>query len=477
MTAEPLWSALGLVKPLDARVSGPLGEGVTGISIDTRTLQPGDLFVALKGDNSDGHDHVRRAFEAGAAAAVVDEDHAAALKGAGRLYVVRDTLQALEGLGRAARARTKARVAAVTGSVGKTTTKEMLRHMLSAQGPTHASVASYNNHWGVPLTLARMPGATRFGVFEIGMNHPGEITPLVGMVQPHIAIITRIAPVHLEHLGSIEAIADAKAEIFSGVVRGGAAILNRDDAQFDGLREKALAGSVRFVLGFGVADGAEARLVSFEDDAGTSRVEADILGRRVRYTIGMPGRHIALNSLAALLATRALGGDLEAAAASLADFAPPTGRGAREHLARDGLAITLIDESYNANPVSMAAALDVLGTVPRQGDGRRVAILGDMLELGPQAPDLHAALADAVERNDIDAVFAAGPLMRHLYDALPAARQGAYAPDAARLEDTVTNALTDGDVVMIKGSNGSRMGTIVTRLRRDFAPEAQMAEV
>lgn len=471
-----LWSSLGLVKPLNARVVGRLGAGATGVSIDTRTLQPGDLFVALKGDNSDGHDHVVRAFEAGAVAALVDENHAAALKGTGRLYVVHDTLRALEGLGGAARERTRARVAAVTGSVGKTTTKEMLRHILSAQGATHASVASYNNHWGVPLTLARMPASTKFGVFEIGMNHPGEITPLVAMVQPHIAIITRIAPVHLEHLGSIEAIADAKAEIFSGVIRGGAAILNRDDDQFDFLRERALAGPVRFVIAFGAHEKAEARLISFDEADGSSRIEADILGRRVAYTLGMPGRHIAINSLAALLAARALGGDVDAAAASLADFGPPAGRGVRERLARDDRAITLIDESYNANPVSMAAALTVLGGVSREGAGRRIAVLGDMLELGPQGADLHAALADDIMRNDIDLVFAAGPLMRHLYEELPESRRGGFASDSAHLEPIVAEALADGDVVMIKGSNGSRMATIVARLRRDFAPDQQAAE-
>ncbi|MCC2101769.1 MAG: UDP-N-acetylmuramoylalanyl-D-glutamyl-2, 6-diaminopimelate--D-alanyl-D-alanine ligase, partial [Hyphomicrobiales bacterium] len=221
MTDDVLWTPLALVAPLGARVSGALpARGVTGISIDTRTLAEGDLFVALKGDNSDGHDYVRKAFEAGAAAAAIDEAHAQALAGAGPLYVAKDTLVALEGLGRAARSRSKARIVAVTGSVGKTTTKELLRCALASAGETHASAASYNNHWGVPLTLARMPESARFGVFEIGMNHAGEITPLVAMAQPHIAIITRIAPVHLEHFASVEAIADAKAEIFSGLQRG-----------------------------------------------------------------------------------------------------------------------------------------------------------------------------------------------------------------------------------------------------------------
>ena len=474
MNDEPLWSALGLVKPLDARVSGRLGADITGVSIDTRTLQPGDLFVALIGDNSDGHAHVRRAFEAGAAAAVVEESHADALKDAGRLYVVHDTLRALQGLGVAARGRAKARIAAITGSVGKTTTKEMLRHVLAAQAPTHASVASYNNHWGVPLTLARMPASSRFGVFEIGMNHAGEITPLVAMVRPHLAIITKIAPVHLEHLGSIDAIADAKAEIFSGVVRGGVAILNRDDEQFDHLRDRALAGPVRFVLGFGAHEKAEARLISCEKTPGGSLVEADILGKRLAWRLGMPGRHIAMNSLAVLLAVQAMGGGLKAAADTLASLTPPTGRGTREMLEADDCSITLIDESYNANPASMAAALDVLGSVPRETGGRRIAVLGDMLELGLQASSLHGALAADIERNDVDVVFAAGPLMRHLWDALPSARRGGFAHDAAALETIVVGALADGDIVMIKGSNGSRMGSIVNRLRRDFAGDASM---
>jgi UDP-N-acetylmuramoyl-tripeptide--D-alanyl-D-alanine ligase len=281
--------------------------------------------------------------------------------------------------------------------------------------------------------------------------------------------------VHLEHLGSIEAIADAKAEIFSGVLRGGAAILNRDDVQFDRLREHALGGPVRFVLGFGAHEEADARLISVEANNGGSSVEADILGTRLRYTIGMPGRHIAMNSLAVLLAARAMGGDLDASAAALADFAPPAGRGVRERLVQDNRAITLIDESYNANPASMGAALDVLGSMPRHGAGRRVAVLGDMLELGPQASALHRALADDIERNDVDVVFAAGPLMRHLYDALPDARRGGFAPDAASLSAIVAEALDDGDVVMVKGSNGSRMGTVVARLRREFAGE-QRAE-
>ena len=468
MTDDVLWTPLALVAPLGARVSGALpARGVTGISIDTRTLAEGDLFVALKGDNSDGHDYVRKAFEAGAAAAAIDEAHAQALAGAGPLYVAKDTLVALEGLGRAARSRSKARIVAVTGSVGKTTTKELLRCALASAGETHASAASYNNHWGVPLTLARMPESARFGVFEIGMNHAGEITPLVAMAQPHIAIITRIAPVHLEHFASVEAIADAKAEIFSGLQRGGVAILNRDDAQFERLRDAAGAAGVRFVLSFGESAEADATVLSCDVEGETTRVQARVLGQDLTYTIGAPGRHIAMNSLAVLMASRAAGLDLQAAARALAGFRPPAGRGQRETLqAADG-PFTIIDESYNANPASMRAALDLLGAA----DGkRRIAVLGDMLELGPQARALHAAIAEDVERNQIDLVYTAGPLMQALSEAIPAERRGAHAANAAALEPIVLDALRAGDVVMIKGSNGSRMGPLVAAMRKTFAP-------
>ncbi len=466
MNAAPLWTGLGLVAPLGARVSGRPPDRVDGVSIDTRTLAVGDLFVAIKGDTSDGHDYVRAAFEKGAAAAVIDEAHARALLGAGALYVVKNTLAALEGLGRAARARSKARIAAITGSVGKTSTKEALRLVLSKIGATHASAASYNNHWGVPLTLARMHADTRFGVFEIGMNHAGEITPLVGMVRPHVALITRIAPVHLEHFASVDAIAEAKAEIFSGIVKGGAAILPRDDAQFELLAKRAAASPAGFVLSFGAHEGADARLLSSTPDGEGMRVEAEVLGRKLDYRIGAPGAHHAMNSLALLLAARALGADLEIAAAALAEYAAPVGRGRRETLALADGPCVLIDESYNANPVSMRAALDLLGAA--QG-GRRIAVLGDMLELGPKAREMHAALAEDVERNAVDLVFTAGPLMGELYAALPERARGGHGATSADIEASVVAVLQPGDVVMIKGSNGSRMGRIVAALREQSA--------
>ena len=467
---DALWTGLGLVAPLNARVSGRLCASVGGISIDTRTLSAGDLYVAIKGDVHDGHDFVARAFEAGASACVIDEAHADSLRGLGTLFIVHDTLSALESLGRAARARTFARIAAVTGSVGKTSTKDALALVLARSGATHSSRASYNNHWGVPLTLARMPQATRFGVFEIGMNHAGEITPLVGMVRPHVALITRIAPVHLEHFESIEAIADAKAEIFSGLVaKGGVAIINRDDEQFDHLHAHAMRSTASFVLTFGAADNADARLLSVEQGATSSHVEAIVLGTPLSFTLGAPGRHHVMNALGVLLAARALGADLAESAAALADFGAPKGRGQRHTLHTDNGAIALIDESYNANPVSMRAALELLAATPVQGTGRRIAVLGDMLELGPQASALHRELAGEIDRLNIDLVFTAGSLMHALFDALPSSRQGAWASDSNALSAAVLQEISAGDVVMIKGSNSIRMALIVDAMRNIFS--------
>ncbi|MEA2840210.1 MAG: UDP-N-acetylmuramoyl-tripeptide--D-alanyl-D-alanine ligase [Methylobacteriaceae bacterium] len=474
--SAPLWTGLALVGPLDARVSGGLPVSVSGISIDTRTLQPGELFFAIKGDNNDGHDYVRAAFEAGAAACVIAEAHADALAGAGAFFVVNDTLAALQRLGRAARDRSQARIIAVTGSVGKTSTKEALRTVLSTAGLTHASAASYNNHWGVPLTLARMPADTRYGVFEIGMNHAGEITPLVAMVRPHVAIITKIAPVHLEYFDSIDAIADAKAEIFSGLVEDGIALLNRDDEQFDRLRERAQQCSVSRIFSFGEHAEADARLTGLDLSEDSSRVHARVLDRDLTYELGVPGKHFALNSLAVLLAAHEAGVDLDRASSALAYIEAPAGRGRRENLRSPDGAITLIDESYNANPASMQAALDVLGSAKINGEGRRIAVLGDMLELGSQSIALHSGLVGHIERNSVDLVFAAGQDMRHLFDALPERIRGSWAPRASELHAPVIEAIRGGDIVMVKGSNGSRMGPIVAALRDHFRARAASAE-
>jgi UDP-N-acetylmuramoyl-tripeptide--D-alanyl-D-alanine ligase len=452
-TPEELTAALG---PPTAPMAGP----ATGVSIDTRTLQKGDLFIAIKGDTHDGHDHVARAFEAGAAAALVSRPVAA-----GPQFVVDDTLRGMERLGAAARARSAARVLAITGSVGKTSAKEMARAALSALGPTHASAASFNNHWGVPLTLSRLPADAAYGVFEIGMNHAGEITPLVALVRPHVALITTIAPVHIEHLGSLEAIADAKAEIFSGVEPGGAAVLNRDAPQFE--RLAAAARGLR-VLSFGA--GGDARLVSCEAEGEGSRIKSEIAGERLSFHLGAPGRHMAENAVGVLLAGHALGAPVRACAEAMAAFQPAKGRGERFTLqAADG-PFTLIDESYNANPASMRAALALLGAAKPAPGGRRIAVIGDMLELGPQGAELHAALAPELQSNQVDLLFGAGPLTRALYDAAPAAIRAAHAERAADLREPLVAALRAGDVVMIKGSNGSRMGPLAVALREHFTP-------
>ena len=466
---EPLWSGLGLIGPLQARASSGLPSAISGISIDSRSLQPGDLFFAVRGDNRDGHAYVRAAFARGAAAAVVDEAHADELAGRGALYVVRSVLPALERLAVAARERTKARIIAVTGSVGKTTTKAALHLVLSQFAETHASAASYNNHWGVPLSLAALPRNARYGVFEIGMNHAGEIRPLAAMVRPHIAIVTTIAPVHLENFASVSAIADAKAEIFTGLVKGGVAMIHRDIAEFEQLQSLAKASPAGHVVTFGEAEDCDARLLRLEPYADGVRVRADILGVALTYIIGAPGKHLALNSLAVLLAAKAVGVDLEQAAAALARFKPMAGRGERLELSLAAGPLTLLDESYNANPSSMRAALSVLGQARPGPGGRRIAVLGDMLELGPDGGAMHRGLAPALLENEVDLVFAAGPLMRQLYDSLPVGMQGLWGERAADIEAALLDQVAGGDVVMVKGSLGSRMGPIVAALKGRFA--------
>ena len=467
MSGTYLWSGLGLIAPLHARVSGELVAGVHGISIDTRTLEQGDLFFAIKGDNSNGHDYVARAFEKGAAACVVDEDHAAGLTGTGCLFIVRDVLAAMENLGRAARARSKAKIIAVTGSAGKTSTKEALRVVLAGFGVTHASLASYNNHWGVPLSLARMPANAEFGIFEIGMNHADEITPLVAMVQPHVAIVTTVAPVHLEHFASLDAIADAKAEVFSGLVSGGVAIINADIPQW-GRLTKVAGEHAGHIMSFGEADFANLRMKVISLHADYSDVIAQIINREVSFRVGAPGKHLAMNALAVLGAAKAVGVDVEQAATLLAGFAAPKGRGERHELAIGNGSFVLIDESYNANPASMRAALALLGAASVGVAGRRIAVLGDMLELGPQAATLHSDLVDALRDGKVDQLYAAGPMMKHLFDAVPDAMQGEWHEKAAELQAPLFDTIQPGDVVMVKGSNGSRMGPLVAAMKEHF---------
>jgi UDP-N-acetylmuramoyl-tripeptide--D-alanyl-D-alanine ligase len=466
--SAPLWSGEELVAALGARAEGAIPAAVSGASIDTRTLDPGEAFFAITGEARDGHEFVAGAFQKGAALAVVDEAHAAEFAGAGPLAVVSDVLRAMERAGSARRAELTAKIVAVTGSVGKTGTKEALRLVLSRQGKTHAPVASYNNHWGVPLTLCRTPRDVAYGVYEIGMNAPGEILPLAKLVRPQVAIITTIQPVHLAAFASLEGIAEEKAAVFWELEPGGTAIINADIPQSDLLRRLAEQGPAGRVISFGESMGADVRLLSCALKHDVSTVDALVMGQPVTYRLGSPGRHIVLNSLGVLAVVHALGADLALAALSLGDLKPPSGRGASQILQGPGGSFTLIDESYNGNPASMRAAIENLGRIPVSGRGRRIAVLGDMLELGPSGPELHKGLAEAVHANGVDKVFACGPLMRGLYDSLPSAVRGAYAGQASGLEPLVLDAIRAGDVVTVKGSLGSRMGPIVKAITTRF---------
>lgn len=433
---------------------------ITGVSIDTRTLQPGDLFVALK-DARDGHDFAGTAIERGAAAALVSRDVAGVA--ASKLIKVGDVQAALEALGRARRAEVGGRIAAVTGSVGKTSTKEALRHLLELQGRTHASAASYNNLWGVPLSLARMPSNTQYGIFEIGMNHAGEITPLTAQVKPHVAIVTMVAAVHLEHFASVGAIADAKGEIFSGLEPSGTAVINGDLEWTQRLKDHARKAAR--VLTFGRAAKCDVRLVDLQLGEDGSDVGVTLFGKSLRYRVGAPGEHWALNSLGVLAVVASLGADAERAAVDMATLSALAGRGARQRITTPKGAFDLIDESYNANPLSMAVSIATLGRAKPSPGGRRIAVLGDMLELGPTGAELHAGLAKPLAEHGIDLVFASGPLMNHLWPAIAERQRGGYASASSEIARAVADTVRAGDIVMVKGSNGSKMRLVVEALR------------
>jgi UDP-N-acetylmuramoyl-tripeptide--D-alanyl-D-alanine ligase len=457
---EALWLAEDAAEATGGRLIGADSWIATGVSIDTRTLEPGDLFVALA-DVRDGHEFVRDAFAKGAVAALVSDE--ARVSGAGPLLVVNDVLPGLGFLGAAARERSDARRIAVTGSVGKTSTKELLAACLAAQAPTHRSLKSYNNHWGVPLTMARMPASARYAVFEIGMSHRGEIAPLAKFVAPHVALVTTIAPAHIEALGSLEEIAEEKADIYAGLTSDGVALAPFDAPAAQVLLNRAEE-RARTVIRFGRDAACEARLLRYDMHDDHAIAEADILGRQIRYRMGAPGAHWALNSVAALAAVDVAGGDVHAAAHALADFAAPAGRGAASTVQTPAGAITLLDDAYNANPVSMEAAFHTLAARTPGPGGRRIAALGDMLELGKDELAYHAGLAPTLA-GAADLVFCAGPRMQALWDALPEAQRGGYAASAAALAPILAGALRAGDVVLVKGSNGSKMFTLVESLK------------
>jgi UDP-N-acetylmuramoyl-tripeptide--D-alanyl-D-alanine ligase len=460
-TQEVLWSAEEAVQATGGRTT--CDWQATGVSIDSRSVEAGDLFVALKGPSFDGHDFAGKAIKAGAAASMVHR-RADGVDESMPLLIVDDTFAALWRLGTAARERSQARLIAVTGSVGKTGTKEALRLCLAPQGLTSASIGSFNNHWGVPLSLARMDRKAVYGIFELGMNHPGEIRELSALVRPHVAIITNIEPAHIGNFSSITEIADAKAEIFEGMDPNGTAVLNRDNALFHHLCTKAEDAGITRIVSFGRHKEADARLVDCSLHATCSAVTASIRGQELDYCLAMPGSHWVMNSLAVLAAVGAAGGDVVKAAAQLASLKPLKGRGERHTVETGAGAFKLIDDSYNANPTSMRAAFEVLARASLGKGGRRIAVLGDMLELGAQAQEMHASLAAPLQAAGIDLVFTCGAGMAALRDELPEALRGAHAADSKTLAAAICDAVRPGDSLLVKGSLGSRMAVVVEAL-------------
>lgn len=462
-----LWTSDEVAKALGTAVNARFE--ANGVTFDSRAVAKGDLFFALAGETTDGHGFVADAVKRGATAAVVSRDVESA---GGTLIRVPDTMKALVDLGHAARRRSKARIASVTGSVGKTSTKDALRAMLSAQGATSASAASFNNHVGVPISLARLPREARYGVFEIGMNHSGEIEPLARQVEAHVGVVTNVGPVHIGFMGSEEAIADEKACLFAGMAKSAVAVLNRDSRHYERLAGHARRFGVSRIVGFGRSETADARLLSCDLHDSGSDVVALIHGRRIEYRLGAAGEHWVLNSIAALAVVEALGADIVQAAATLAGVAASPGRGVRRVLKFGKGTVELLDESYNANPVSVRAMLAVLArTEPTKG-GRRLLALGDMRELGEGADAYHAGLADAVSASGAARVFLCGPHMKALWDRLAPAQRGVHRPDSAALAGEVAAALQVGDVIAVKGSLGSKMKNVVDAILAASGGEA-----
>ena len=434
-----------------------------GLSIDSRTLQPGDLFIAIKGPAFDGHAYVGNAFASGAAAAMVEQAYAPE-NAKGPLLAVPDTEEGMRSLAREARDRGNAMIVAVTGSAGKTGTKDALALVLGRQGKTGATTGNLNNHWGLPLSLARLPRDARYGVFEMGMSAPGEIAPLSEIARPDVAIITTVESAHLEFFDSEEGIADAKAEIFAGMKRNSTAILNRDNRHFDRLHQHAKNAGIGQVFTFGAHESADFKLTALDLQPTHCTVSARIPGRDVTYTLGAPGRHWALNSLAVLAAVEALGADIDAAMLDLADATPAAGRGARKTVSLDHGSFLLIDESYNASPPAVRAALSVLSGMTPEGAGRRIAVLGDMRELGAVAPEAHAGLRDAVLAAGLDRVFLVGPEMAALDRVLPEGLVAVHGDRSEDIADAVAASVRPGDVVLVKGSLGTNMKPVVQAL-------------
>ncbi len=469
----PLWTARDVVAATSAQVSGVPTWVVHGVSIDSRSVKVGELFVALKGEHMDGHDYVGAALQAGASGVLVSHVPAGIVAD-DRILVVENTVKALEQLGVAARARCAAKIIGVTGSVGKTGCKEMLKMALGACGKVYATSGNLNNHYGVPLSLANMPADCDYAIMEMGMNHAGEISMLSHWVRPHVSVITTVEAVHLEFFDSVTGIADAKAEIFDGMGESGVAILNADNAHFKRLQKHADRKGLDRVLSFGTRDSATCQMRQYSTEGLESVVEAVIAGTPLRYRIGAIGKHWGLMSVAVLAAVEALEADLAKAAQALSQFSEPAGRGKIDQLKVAGGHLRLIDDAYNASPISMQTAFEKMALVrdsitPRP---RTLAILGDMLELGGDSADLHVGLAPTLVNSQIDLVFAAGTFMKHLYDALPEDLRGDYDATASGLAPKVVGRLQANDLVLVKGSNGSRMREVVNAIR-DNAKHAE----
>lgn len=474
---DALWTPRSLAIATGGHFHGTQPSDVHGISIDSRTVKAGDAFFAIKGDRLDGHDYVDKALNGGAALAVVERTAIADGSGQGlslrpdkSYLVVEDVMDAMRAAASAARARSKGINLAVTGSVGKTSTKEALAHVLAPSGQVHSAVGSYNNHWGVPYTLAGLPEKAAFGVFEIGMNHAGEITPLTQLVQPDIAIVTTVAGAHLENFGSIDGIAHAKAEIFQGLTTGGTAIVNADNPYTPILIADGKACGVTDFIHFGEAAQADVRLLDVDLTPSHSDLVVSLFGNERKLRLGVPGRHVVQNTLAILAAVKRAGADLDKAIAALATLKAPEGRGVRHLLPLNGGTATLIDESYNANPTSMEAAFSLLKASQPEGSGRRLAVLGDMLELGDTAETLHIGLKDPLLAAGTDQVFLSGPMMAALWQNLPSNHRGSYQKEADDLAKDVVESVEPGDVILAKGSKGSRTSLVVKALLDRYKP-------
>ena len=458
----PLFTLDAILAATGGRAFGVSATEINSISIDSRELGPEALFVAIKGGRFDGHDFVDTALSNGAVAALVSRG-----EGEGRIAVP-DALSGLRDLAVAARERSRAFVVGVTGSVGKTTTKEALRLVFEAAGETHASIKSFNNHWGVPLMLARMPETVQFGVFEMGMNAPDEIRPLSRLVRPHVAVITNIAPAHLERLGSLDNIARAKAEIFDGLEPGGTAVLNADHPQINLLLELAAAANVGQVVTYGFARGVDWQITAPEMAADRSFATIVHGDESHALSLGVTGRHMLANATAALIVAHLAGIAPETALRALAGFGAQPGRGQRVVVGPEDRPILLIDESYNANTASMGAALEVFSTLEAPG-GRKVLVLGDMLELGEAGAAMHAGLADAVKNSGAERVHLVGKSMAALAAALPRDLLASHHGSIEEGLDVIMADLAYGDAVMVKGSNGVGLSRVVTEIKSRFA--------